>query len=74
MEAHTADHKKIALALGSGSARGMAHIGVIQRLGELGIKPDIIVEASKVTKLKAGRGFKEADLQGHLSNENGDLL
>lgn len=37
-----------------------------------GIKPDIIVEASKVTKLKAGRGFKEADLQGHLSNENGD--
>ena len=46
MEAHTADHKKIALALGSGSARGMAHIGVIQRLEELGIKPDIIVGTS----------------------------
>ncbi len=46
MESHTADSKKIALALGSGSARGMAHIGVIQRLGELGIKPDIIVGTS----------------------------
>jgi NTE family protein len=40
------DKKKIALALGSGSARGMAHIGVIQRLEELGIKPDIICGTS----------------------------
>lgn len=38
--------KKIALALGSGSARGMAHIGVIQRLHELGIEPDIICGSS----------------------------
>ncbi|MBB3047885.1 NTE family protein [Litorivivens lipolytica] len=42
-----ADHKKrIALALGSGSARGMAHIGVIQRLEERGIKPDIVCGTS----------------------------
>ncbi len=46
MDSHTASDKKIALALGSGSARGMAHIGVIQRLNELGIKPDIIVGTS----------------------------
>ncbi|WP_269618105.1 patatin-like phospholipase family protein [Zhongshania sp. BJYM1] len=39
-------NKKVALALGSGSARGMAHIGVIQRLGELGIQPDIICGTS----------------------------
>ncbi|MFT5887988.1 MAG: NTE family protein [Zhongshania sp.] len=43
----TSQHpKKIALALGSGSARGMAHIGVIQRLSELGIRPDIICGTS----------------------------
>ncbi len=42
-----AEHKKrIALALGSGSARGMAHIGVIQRLRERGIEPDIICGTS----------------------------
>ncbi len=41
------EHKKrIALALGSGSARGMAHIGVIQRLEERGIKPDIVCGTS----------------------------
>ncbi|GAB3372604.1 patatin-like phospholipase family protein [Spongiibacter taiwanensis] len=43
---HQENHKKIGLALGSGSARGMAHIGVIQRLQELGIAPDIICGAS----------------------------
>jgi NTE family protein len=42
-----AEHKKrIALALGSGSARGMAHIGVIQRLAERGIEPDIVCGTS----------------------------
>lgn len=46
MESPNTESKKIALALGSGSARGMAHIGVIQRLNELGIKPDIIVGTS----------------------------
>ena len=33
---------KIGLALGSGSSRGWAHIGVINALAELGIRPDII--------------------------------
>jgi Predicted esterase of the alpha-beta hydrolase superfamily len=33
---------KIGLALGSGSARGWAHIGVIKALEENGIEPDII--------------------------------
>lgn len=37
---------KIAIALGSGSARGWAHIGVIKRLTEAGIVPDIIVGTS----------------------------
>lgn len=40
-------HKpKIGLALGSGSARGWAHIGVIRALAEEGITPDIITGCS----------------------------
>ena len=37
---------RIGLALGSGSARGWAHIGVIQALEEAGVKPDIICGTS----------------------------
>lgn len=36
----------IALVLGSGGARGYAHIGVLQALEQQGIKPDFIVGAS----------------------------
>ena len=39
-------HIKIGLALGSGSARGWSHIGVIQTLEEIGIKPDIVCGTS----------------------------
>ncbi len=37
---------RIGLALGSGSARGWAHIGVIDALIEAGIQPDIVCGAS----------------------------
>lgn len=37
---------KLGLALGSGAARGWAHIGVIQRLHQLGIEPDIVCGTS----------------------------
>ncbi len=37
---------RIGLALGSGSARGWAHIGVIRTLRDAGIEPDIICGAS----------------------------
>jgi len=36
----------VGLALGSGSARGWAHIGVLQALDEAGIRPDIVCGAS----------------------------
>ena len=36
----------IGLALGSGAARGWAHIGVIRELTDMGIRPDIIAGAS----------------------------
>ena len=37
---------KVALVLGSGAARGWAHIGVIHELAELGVRPDLIVGTS----------------------------
>ena len=37
---------KIGLALGSGSSRGWAHIGIIKALGDLGIVPDIVCGTS----------------------------
>jgi NTE family protein len=37
---------RIGLALGSGSSRGWAHIGVIKALAEIGIEPDIICGCS----------------------------
>ena len=35
-------HLKVGLALGSGSARGWAHIGVLRELEKMGIQPDVI--------------------------------
>jgi len=40
------DHLRVGLALGSGSARGWAHIGVIQALKEMGIEPEIVAGTS----------------------------
>ncbi len=37
---------RLGLALGSGSARGWAHIGVLQALAEEGVKPDIVCGSS----------------------------
>ena len=37
---------KIGIALGGGAARGWAHIGVIKRLMQAGIKPDIVAGTS----------------------------
>ena len=36
----------VALVLGGGSAKGLSHIGVIQLLEEIGIRPDLIVGTS----------------------------
>ena len=37
---------KIGLVLGSGAARGWAHIGVIHELADLGIQPDLVTGSS----------------------------
>ncbi len=41
-----AGNPRIGLALGGGSARGLAHIGIIQALAELGIEPTVITGTS----------------------------
>jgi len=44
---HTAKQRPIvALALGGGGLRGLAHIGVLQALEEAGIRPDLVVGTS----------------------------
>lgn len=39
-------HPRIGLALGSGSARGLSHIGVLDALIEAGIEPDVVCGTS----------------------------
>lgn len=38
--------KRLGLALGSGSARGLAHIGVIKALEQAGLRPDVVTGTS----------------------------
>lgn len=42
----TANGRKIGLALGAGSARGWAHVGVLRALEGLGIEPDVLCGTS----------------------------
>lgn len=71
--------RKIGLALGSGSARGLAHIGVIRALEEIDIKIDVIAgtsigalvgsaqAAGRLDSLqKAYEGFDWRDVAGYL--------
>jgi NTE family protein len=52
---------RIGLALGSGSARGWAHIGAIRNLEERGIKPDIVCGTSIGALIGAAYAAGELD-------------
>jgi len=54
--------RRIGLALGSGSARGWAHIGIIQELETMGIRPDIVCGTS------VGALVGAAYVSGNLDN------
>jgi NTE family protein len=55
-------HKpRVALALGSGSARGWAHIGVIRALEEAGVRPDIVCGTSIGALVGAAYAVGELD-------------
>jgi len=59
-EGYAVTRPRIGLALGSGSARGWAHIGVIDALSEAGIEPDIVCGSSMGALVGA------AHVAGHL--------
>ena len=56
----TMPHPRIGLALGSGAARGWAHIGVLHALADAGIAPDIVCGTSM------GALVGGVHLSGHL--------
>ena len=66
-----AQHPVVALVLGSGGARGFAHVGVIKALEAAGVKPDLVVGSSSgaiVAALYAGgySGRALADLAAEV--------
>lgn len=52
---------KIGIALGSGSARGWAHIGVLQGLRDMGIEPQIVVGCSVGAMVGASYALNKID-------------
>ena len=71
------DRPLLALALGSGGARGFAHVGVIKALEEAGIVPDIVTGSSSGAVVAAlyASGRRAAELEEiALGIEQGDLV
>ncbi|MDH5485392.1 MAG: patatin-like phospholipase RssA [Gammaproteobacteria bacterium] len=66
VEKHHIDNSRIGIALGSGSARGWAHIGVLQALAELGIKPDIVAGSSIGALVGAAYASNRLDEMGGM--------
>src|SRR5688572_8579440 len=63
---------KIGLALSGGGARGIAHIGVIKAMEELGVKPDVIsgTSAGSIVAVLYANGMKPDEIfevVNHLS-------
>jgi NTE family protein len=52
---------KIGIALGSGSARGWAHLGILRALGERGIRPDVVAGASIGSLVGAAYASRQLD-------------
>jgi len=60
--------KTFALALGSGGARGLAHIAVVEALDEMGVKPSAIAGTSLGALIGAGyaAGLRGKDIRHHV--------
>ncbi|AMY69792.1 MULTISPECIES: patatin-like phospholipase family protein [Frigidibacter] len=59
---------KIGLALGSGGARGWAHIGVLRALDEIGIRPDVVCGTSMGAVVGAAYASGALDALEHYAN------
>jgi NTE family protein len=55
------DNSKIGIALGSGSSRGWAHIGVLQALADMGVQPGIVAGSSIGALVGAAYASKQLD-------------
>ena len=62
------DNSRIGIALGSGSARGWAHIGVLQALRELGIEPYIVAGSSVGALVGAAYATDQLDEMAAMVN------
>ena len=65
---------RLGLALGSGSARGWAHIGVIRALQQAGIKPDLVCGASIGAVVGAAYALGELDRFEHWARSTADAV
>lgn len=66
---------RIGVALGSGAARGLAHIAYIEALDELGLKPSVIAGSSIGALIGSGwaNGMSGAELREHAYSVLGSL-
>jgi NTE family protein len=64
--------KKIGLVLSGGGARGFAHLGLLQFINELGIKPDAISATSIGAVIGAlyAKGKQPTDIMELLKKKN----
>lgn len=60
-------HKRVGLALGSGGARGWAHLGVLQALKEKGIHVDFVAGTSMGALVGAFVAARREDVLGELA-------
>ncbi|MEJ1939080.1 patatin-like phospholipase family protein, partial [Nostoc sp. NIES-2111] len=62
-------HPPIALALGGGGARGLAHIVALEVLDELGLKPSVIAGTSMGAIIGAAyaAGLAGRDIRAHVT-------
>src|SRR5436190_14883976 len=67
---------KVALVLSGGGAMGIAHVGVIQELERLGIRPDLIVGTSMGSVVGGlyASGMNGAELQRAVEQMNWDAI
>jgi len=59
---------RIGIALGSGSARGWAHIGVLRALAEMGVRPGIVAGSSIGALVGAAYAGNQLDAMEHWVN------
>ena len=74
---HEPPHRpKIALVLSGGGAMGIAHVGVIQTLEKLGIRPDYVVGTSMGSVIGGlyASGMNGAELERAVETMNWDLV